>query len=275
MKFMSYLWHAFKQPANLIYLVAGAIGTVTLLAAVPYAMPAWLGLEALYLGYMSSNKRFQRHVKSKLAREDEAYLQQRHKNLIRGSKTEFRNRLRKFERNILDIKRNYRQNSRSDSASYMLDNSLNSIDELESKYVRFLFNYVRLHSLEKDPQKDHILKQEITKLENEIARASERMKPVLEQRHSILTKRLANRNISKENVQMLEAQLETIEETLEYLKEQSLNLSNLESVSTQVDEALTRMDTARDTLLEIETFMSSTDELSAAVDDYTRAKQRY
>lgn len=260
---MKYLFHAFKNPWNLLYLFFGffaAVGTLfSGLGTIGFGV--YFGLEALYLTAASTNKRFQKIVRARIASAEDAYLYQRQRNAVRGSKAAYRERLRKFEKKVRDILKNYRSlsNQASTSDDSFLEKSLKRVDDLQKEFTRFLYNHMKIEEMLKrnNPRED--IYENIKKLKEELKQAKPEMKDIYSQRLEILEKRAENARISDDNREYLEAQLETLEETIDYLLETSYSLNKMRSIEDRVDETVIRMNTAKETLLDIEAFSELSD----------------
>ncbi len=258
---MRYYWNAFKSGLNLGFLGIGLLAGM-FLPAIPFFWAALLGAEALLVTSIGSSKGFRKMTDARAAREEAALLIARQRNAIRISGQSARNRLKNFDVTVRQIRQNFRQKGKSTTTSSMIENSLNSLQKLEIEFVRYLYNLVKLEDLnKKNSSNSNDLESRYQELQNRIAGSSGAIKDILEKQAEIIQKRMNNSSLNSESTGILKAQLETIEETLNYLLDESVQIYDPARVTNQVDQVLTSMETTRDTLKEIESFVEFSDPL--------------
>ena len=259
-KNINYFWNAFKSRINLLLLTGGVVAGFIFGSDIPYYWLSMMGGEALVLAFLGSNSRFRKVVRAKIHAQEEAYLMQRQKNGIRTSGQKNRDRIRAIEGLARDIKKNYNQHWKQSYSSQLLENALGGVDRLEKEFTRFHYNLIKLQSIESDTRKEEHIQSTIDKLKGEIERSSSsKMKQILEKRLQILTKRLSNSGVFVENQKILSAQLDVIEDTLKYLLDESVNIYDPKIITDQIDNVLVNMDTTRETLQEIDSFVEISD----------------
>ena len=239
---------------NILLLIGGV--AASFFVAIPYDTLAVIGANLLLVAGMSANGRFQRSVRAKLHRQEEAYQLQHQKNKIRTSGQANRDRLRGVEQMARLIKTNYRSKWKESYTSKLLNESLAGIDKLERSFTGFFFNQIKLAAIETNTQKEDT----IEKIKSEIANAgSSQIKELLEKRVEILEKHLNNSNVFHENSKILETQIDMIEDTLKYLLDESVNIYDPKLITNQVDQVLGNMEITKDTLREIDSFIELSD----------------
>ena len=254
----NYFWHAFKQPMNILLLIGGV--AVSFFVDIPYDTLVAIGANLLLVAGMSANGRFQRTVRAKLHRQEEAYQLQHQKNKIRTSGQANRDRLRGVEQMARLIKTNYRSKWKESYTSKLLNESFTGIDKLERSFAGFFFNQIKLAAIETNTQKEDTIRENIEKIKSEIANAgSSQIKELLEKRVEILEKHLNNSNVFHENSKILETQIDMIEDTLKYLLDESVNIYDPKLITNQVDQVLGNMEITKDTLREIDSFIELSD----------------
>ncbi|HRP68750.1 MAG TPA: hypothetical protein PLY93_04400 [Turneriella sp.] len=256
---MSYLWHALINKWNLLVLggslVAGLFFTWT--NALWY--PVIFILETVYLVGAATNKRFQRAVDAIEGGEKEKDEVRRLRNAIYGSQSPMKSKMSTTENLIRQIKQNTRQNSKASVQSS--EAMLSGLGELESNFVRLLNGYCRLDDMQKTAGKTH--ETELSKLKEELSAlptdAAQETRDALAKRIELVEKRAALVTDAEINKKKLIAQVEMVEETLKYLRDQSVQVFDPQLIAKQVEAITTKMETTRETMLEIEKFSSGMD----------------
>ncbi|MGA7304314.1 MAG: hypothetical protein WBW88_05545, partial [Rhodothermales bacterium] len=73
---------------------------------------------------------------------------------------------------------------------------------------------------------------------------------------------------TKENLEVIEAQLETIEDVTKYIHEQSLTMSNPEEITFQLDTLLSEVEETQAAVEEVEGVFASPTDLLSDMDSY-------
>mgnify|MGYP006282322051 CR=1 FL=1 len=258
---INYTKEAFLNTWNLVFLMvvaAVAVGTgLTGLA------PSWLfelllvlgaGTELVYLGVMPRHPRFQRHVRSQKRAE-------RHKPLAQGElyrQLHRRSQRRYYKLRELkdEIRANYQQLSYASQG--LLDNHVKKIDGLLRSYLELLHQRERYRDLAENSTESSI-RESIRALKADMADDSDRVRSVKERRLNILKKRLARFRKAHENLEIIGAQLGTIEDVVKYIHEQSWTLQNPDEVTMQLDALVEEVEETQQSIHEIEDVFSTTD----------------
>jgi hypothetical protein len=256
---INYRKEAFLNTWNLVFLMVMA--TVAAGAGLSGLAPAWLfelilvigtGLELTYLGVMPSHPRFQRHIRSQKRAE-------RHKSPAQGEiyrQLHRRSQRRYYKLRELkdDIRANYQQLSYASQG--ILDSHLKKIDGLLQSYLELLHQRERYRDLADNSTEDSI-QQSIAELKEDMADDAERVRAVKQRRLNVLEKRLARFRKASENLEIIGAQLGTIEDVVKYIHEQSWTLQDPSEVTMQLDALLEEVEETQQSIHEIEDVFSS------------------
>ncbi|MCB1148181.1 MAG: hypothetical protein KDK38_15380 [Leptospiraceae bacterium] len=258
---MSYLFHALKTPANLWFLAAGFVAGIFITPAfflIPYYWPAFFAVEGGILLATATNKRFQKSVNARLANEEEAYRFQRQRSQLRMGKAAYRDRMRKTEKKLHEIKKNHRS-AISSRAPGLLSDILKRIDEIEHSYIILLYSFMKLEDLKNRNTEEHMLENLVEEIKAQMASATAAVKPALESRLKIISKRIENKNLLQENLDTISVRLAALDDTLDLLLEESVTGVDPEKVAAQVDAAMEKLEMTRETMSEIQTFSEISD----------------
>lgn len=259
---INYTKEAFVNTWNLVFLMV--VAAVAAGAGLSGLAPEWLfelilvlgtGAELLYMGVMPRHSRFQRHVRSKKRAE-------RHKPPAQGEiyrQLHRRSQRRYYKLRQLkdDIRANYQQLSYASQG--ILDTHLHKIDGLLRSYLELLHQRERYRDLADRTTEGSIL-QSIEDLKSDMANDSDRVRSVKERRLSVLEKRLARFRKAHENLEIIGAQLGTIEDVVKYIHEQSWTLQNPDEVTMQLDTLLEEVEETQQSIHEIEDVFSAPSE---------------
>lgn len=255
----NYTKEAFLSPFNLVFLVV----TVTVAAGTSLSgmAPGWLfefilllgaGLELLYLGVVPRIARFRRYVRAQ--KRAERHQPPAQSDLYRQLHRRSQRRYYKLRELRDDIQANYQQLSYASQG--ILNNHLEKIDGLLRSYLELLHQRERYRDLADNTTESSIL-QSIEDLKAEMAGDSDRVRAVKERRLDVLEKRLARFRKAGENLEIIGAQLGTIEDVVKYIHEQSWTLQNPKEVTMQLDALLEEVEETQSSIHEIEDVFSS------------------
>jgi hypothetical protein len=128
------------------------------------------------------------------------------------------------------------------SSQGLLDNIGKKIDELLGNYLTLL-DLIKRYEVYLNTSLENNLKEEVIRQIEEIkAIESEKLKRTKARRVAIMQKRLQKFKIAKEKYLVCETHLETIEDAVRYIYEQSMTMSNPEEIGFQLDNLLTEVD---------------------------------
>jgi len=192
------------------------------------------GLELMYLGIVPRLPRFRKSVKLRKLRE---------RNPAAEEKSTFQELDQKGKKRFLVlkhlaklIKENF--DKLPYSSQGLLENIRKKIEELISNYLTLLDLHKR-YQLYMNTSVEETLKREVDEEEQKMQDLeSDRLKRTKARRVSILKKRLKKFDIAKEKYLICETHLETIEDAIRYIYEQSMTMSNPEEIGFQLDNLL-------------------------------------
>ena len=262
---INYTKEAFLNNWNLVFLAVAAVLSVVVAGVT--GLPIWLPLlfvsasELLYLGIVPRNQRFRRLVRSQKIEERRKPPSQKEifQLLSRRSQRRYA-RLRKLKD---EIRQNYQ--SLSYASQGLLDSHLRKIDDLLESYLNLLNQRERYRNYIDNATEEDI-QQSIKTLKDDMADDSERVRAVKKRRLHVLEQRLARFKKGHENLEIIGAQLGTIEDVVKYIHEQSWTLQNPEEISFQLDTLLEEVEETQASVEEIEEVFSSPRELLSDVD---------
>jgi hypothetical protein len=128
------------------------------------------------------------------------------------------------------------------SSQGLLDNIKKKIDELLGNYITLL-DLIKRYKVYLNTSLEVNLKEEVLRQIEEIKTIkSEKLKRTKARRVAIMKKRLDKFKVAKEKYLVCETHLETIEDAIKYIYEQSMTISNPEEIGFQLDNLLTEVD---------------------------------
>ncbi|NGP77191.1 hypothetical protein G3570_11135 [Balneolaceae bacterium YR4-1] len=234
---INYTREAFLHPINMGFLLVATVTAFTLsdvglISNVILSMA--FGTELMYLGIVPRLPRFRKNVKLQKLRD---------RNSEDEEKTVFQELDQKSKKRFLVlkhltklIKENF--DKLPYSSQGLLENIRKKIGELISNYLTLLDLHKR-YKLYMDTSVEESLKREVNNEEEKLETLkSERLKKTRLRRIAILKKRLKKFEIAKEKYLICETHLETIEDAIRYIYEQSMTMSNPEEIGFQLDNLL-------------------------------------
>lgn len=236
-KSINFTREAFLHPINMGVLLVATISAfmmsdMGLISNVILTMT--FGVELMYLGIVPRLPRFRKNVKLRKLRE---------RNPAAEEKSTFQDLDQKSQKRFLVlkhltklIKENF--DKLPYSSQGLLENIRKKIEELISNYLTLLDLHKR-YQLYMNTSVEEKLKQEVQEEEQKIkSMESDRLKRTKARRVKILKKRLKKFEIAKEKYLICETHLETIEDAIRYIYEQSMTMSNPEEIGFQLDNLL-------------------------------------
>ena len=234
---INYTREAFLHPVNMGVLLlatvsAFALSDVGLISNVILSMA--FGTELMYLGIVPRLPRFRKNVKLQKLRERNS--EDEEKNVFQNLDQKSKKRFLVLKHLAKLIKENF--DKLPYSSQGLLENIRKKIGELLSNYLTLLDLHKR-YKLYMDTSVEESLKQEVKNEEEKLeSLKSERLKKTRVRRIAILKKRLKKFEIAKEKYLICETHLETIEDAIRYIYEQSMTMSNPEEIGFQLDNLL-------------------------------------
>jgi len=267
---VNYTKEALFNTWNLVFLitvavVAAAFGIVGLF---PEWLPALIllvggGAEMVYLGVMPRNERFQRYVRAeKRAERHQAPSQREIFSQLRNRSQRRYAKLRKLKD---QIQANYQKLSFASQG--ILSSHVDKIDGLLDSYLDLLHQRERYRDF-MDSATENRISESIESLKKDMADDPDRVRAVKQRRLRVLERRLARFHKAQENLEIVGAQLSTIEDVVRYIHEQSWTLQNPEEVTTQLDTLLQEVEETQSSIREIEdVFSAPSDYLDDEMDE--------
>lgn len=256
---INYTKEAFLNTWNLVFLLV--VATVAAGTGLTGLSPSWLfelilvlgiGLELMYLGVMPRHPRFQRLVRSQ--KRDERHGPPAQGELYRRLHRRSQRRYYKLRELKDEIRANYRQLSYASQG--LLNSHLKKIDGLLRSYLELLHQRERYRDLAETSTEDSI-RQSIERLKADMANDAKRVRAVKQRRLNVLEKRLARFRKASENLEIIGAQLGTIEDVVKYIHEQSWTLQDPSEVTMQLDALLEEVEETQRSIHEIEDVFAS------------------
>ncbi len=230
----SYFWHAFKLQYNLIGLGTALALSIVSGSLLPLIVAA--GVDMIVLPLLAGNPRFQNVVKAQLLSERQEQQQVRKQveasEMLRSLPDAERRSYQSLLRLAGEIRENYR--GLDSSSRTLLDDLVSKLDFLMSFYLRMRYSLARYDSYfaSTDPER---IEERVAMLEHEMAEGPERLREIKAKTKAVLEKRLERYKKALENKQLIEAQTETVEEVLQFLRDQSYSIKDPRSIAEQLD----------------------------------------
>lgn len=270
---INYTKEAFQHPWNLAFVAVAlitVIGAAFTGAEALAALVSVFGLiaEGVYLATMQRNDRFRRAVRSKkLAgtglrgsgggsnRHNDASQKETYRQLSRQSQRRYA-RLRQLED---AIEANYQK--LSGASQGLLENHLQKIDGLLAAHLNLLHRRERYRD-HADASTESEVRRSIEAVRERLEEASPRVRKVKERRLRILKQRLRRFREGHEHREVIEAQLQTIEDVVRYIHEESWAMHDPEEITQQLDDLLDEVEETQQSVQAVEdVFTSTPDEL--------------
>jgi len=265
---INYTKEAFLHPWNLTFLIASMLiaFSVSMMEAVwPFNVALILAsaFELIYLGNMPRQERFRRAIRSRRAAEHAKPPSQKElfHSLTRHNQRRYA-RLRKLEK---DISANYRKLSYASQG--MLDSHRSKINGLLDSYLNLLYQKERYEFTSRSSTEKEVV-QAMEQLRVEMEGDPPRVKAVKARRLRILEQRLDRAKKGQENLEIIKAQLETIEDVTKYILEQSLTLRNPEEITFQLDTLLSEVEETQASVIEMEEVFAAPADLLSELDTF-------
>lgn len=271
---INYTKEAFLHPWNLTFLIVSML--ITFLVGM-MIVPEWpfsaalilvSAMELIYLGNMPRQERFRRAIRSKRAAEHAKPPSQKElfHSLTRQNQRRYA-RLKKLEK---EIAANYRKLSYASQG--MLDSHMSKINGLLDSYLNLLYQKERYEFSSKASTESEVVTA-MEKLRLDMEDDPPRVKAVKARRLRILEQRLDRSKNGQENLEIIKAQLETIEDVTKYILEQSLTLRNPEEITFQLDTLLSEVEETQASVVEMQEVFASPADLLSELDTFEDPEQ--
>lgn len=269
---INYTKEAFLNPINLGFLIMAMLVAFFLSGTEPVfniVLILAAAAELMYLGIVPRSERFRRVIRSQRAAEHAKPPSQKEifQLLTKHSQRRYA-RLRRLEK---DIATNYRKVSYS--AQGMLESHLKKINGLLDSYLNLLYQQERYEYALQSTTESEVIRS-IASLRDDIADDSPRVRAIKERRLHILGQRLERFKRGAENREIIEAQLETIEDVVKYIHEQSLTLRNPEEISFQLDMLLNEVEETESQIQALDDVFREGADLLSDIDTFESERER-
>lgn len=228
---------AFLHPINLGFLFVSALSAfflndVGMMANFIFTMA--IGSELVYLGTVPKTEAFRRHIMRRTVKEKPRKLKE--KEMFYNLDTRSQKRFLVLKNVSEKIQENFKK---FPYTSKGLTTSIeNKIDGLLTNYISMLDSFERYDMYIKATRELDLLR-EIEELNAELESIeSEKLRQIKRRRLAIIRKRHEKLAVAKERLQICESQLETIEDAMRYIYEQSITMANPEQIGFQLDNLL-------------------------------------
>ena len=241
------------SPVNLGFLIIALVMSLLLSGpATSIALVFAAALELIYLGTMPRNERFRRVVRSRKAAEHRKAPQDRE--VFRTLAKDDQKRYVRFRNMEKAIKDNYAKLPYASQG--LLDAHLKKLDGLLDAHLNLLQLKERYVQFARRTGENDIV-DAIAGLKSEMQGDPPRVAAIKQRRLAILEKRLDRFKKAGENLAIIEAQLETIEDVARYVYEQSLTMQNPEEVSFQLDTLMNEVEETQHSMEELDVAMGT------------------
>jgi len=269
-RYINYTKEAFLNPWNLTFLIVAMVasfGASLIFPGSEFLFNTILlftaALELLILGTVPRQERFRRAIKARQAAEHAKPPTQKelYRLLNRPNQRRYA-QLRDLEKKI---EANYRKLSYASQG--LLDSHISKIDGLLDSYLTLLNQKERYQQYAQRTEEKEVL-ESIASLREDMANDPPRVRAIKARRLKILEQRLERFKKSHENLEIIEAQLETIEDVIKYIHEQSITLRNPEEITYQLDLLLTEVEETEASIGQIEEVFASPADLLSGLDSF-------
>ena len=255
---------AFLLPMNLIFLISAMVATFFIIGTEPLGtlIPTFaMAVELLYLGIMPRQERFRRAVKAQAVAEHVKPPSEKDVFRLLSKPNQKRYiRMRNLEKLI---KANYAKLGYASQG--LLDSHVQKLNGLLDSHLNLLHSQERYRRFSQTASERDVA-ESIEEILSEIDSNPPKVQAIKRRRLGILERRLEKFKKTKENLEVIEAQLETIEDVTKYIHEQSLTMSNPEEITFQLDTLLTEVEETQAAVEEVEAVFASPADLLSDMD---------
>lgn len=238
---VNYTKEAFLHPVNLVCLLAGTLSALLFIDVGIISsgiMTFTIGAELIYLGVVPQLPAYRKNVQLKKKREQ--VQDTGDKSIFYTLDARSQKRFLLLKHITKDVKKNF--DTLPYSSRGMLEHIQKKMEELLSTYLNLL-DMNRKYQIYMNSEVEEEIRKEVEKQENNIENIeSEKLKATRKRRLNILNKRLSKFDVAKEKYLICETHLETIEDAIRFIYEQSMTMPNAEDVGTQLDYLLEEME---------------------------------
>lgn len=259
---INYAREVFKHPFNLTALVVGGAGSIVLTSSVPELgialLSGLMGAELMYLGIATKLPEIRKKIE--LKKMQERYHTNNDKTIFQSLDQASQKRFLVSKHLTKLITENF------DKLPYTSQGLLNTIskklDTLLTNHLNLL-DLIRRYKVYLNVHVEKQIESELVELINHIKTLDPgKLKDSKTRRVTILQKRLQKFTVAEEKFAMCETHLETIEDAIRYIYEQSMTMNKPEEIGFQLDNLLTDVDETAELLdaMDLETHESQSQE---------------
>src|SRR6056297_1137551 len=234
---INYTREAFMNPINLGVLLVSTLTAFFMSGLGDFSsllLTSVFGLELMYLGIVPKLPRFRKKLELKKIKERHAANNE--KELFQSLDNKSQKRFLVLKHLAKLVQENFEKLPYSSQG--LLDNIGKKIDELLGNYLTLL-DLIKRYEVYLNTSLESNLKEEVKRQIEEIKELeSEKLKRTKARRVAIMQKRLKKFSVAKEKYLVCETHLETIEDAIRYIYEQSMTMSNPEEIGFQLDNLL-------------------------------------
>ncbi|MCH2448983.1 MAG: hypothetical protein MK198_02435 [Gracilimonas sp.] len=238
---INYTREAFMNPINLGVLLVSTLTAFFMTGLGDFSsllLTTVFGLELMYLGIVPKLPRFRKKLELKKIKERHAVNNE--KELFQSLDNKSQKRFLVLKHLAKLVQENFEKLPYSSQG--LLDNIGKKIDELLGNYLTLL-DLIKRYEVYLNTSLESNLKEEVVRQIEEIKTLeSEKLKRTKARRVAIMQKRLKKFSVAKEKYLVCETHLETIEDAVRYIYEQSMTMSNPEEIGFQLDNLLTEVE---------------------------------
>ncbi|MCC5915482.1 MAG: hypothetical protein JJU46_13995 [Balneolaceae bacterium] len=238
---INYTKEAFLHPGNLVCLLAGTISALVLndVGMLSNALiTLTFGAELVYLGVVPKLSSFQKSVR--LKRRKEQTEETGDKKFFHRLDGRSQKRYLVLRHIVGEVKQNFDQ--LPFSSQTLMERIREKMEGLLSTYLTLL-DMNRRYQLYMNSEVEDEIRRKVEQQESDLDDTdSENLRKTKERRLQILNKRLRKFDVAKEKFLICETHLETIEDAIRYIYEQSMTMPNAEDVGLQLDHLLGEME---------------------------------
>lgn len=238
---INYTREAFMNPINLGVLLVSTLTAFFMTGLGDFSsllLTAVFGMELMYLGIVPKLPRFRKRLELKKIKERHAANNE--KELFQSLDNKSQKRFLVLKHLAKLVQENFEKLPYSSQG--LLDNIGKKIDELLGNYLTLL-DLIKRYEVYLNTSLESNLKEEVVRQIEEIKELeSEKLKRTKARRVAIMQKRLKKFSVAKEKYLVCETHLETIEDAVRYIYEQSMTMSNPEEIGFQLDNLLTEVE---------------------------------
>lgn len=280
-KFINYVKEAFYTPFHLASM--GVITATSFLATIlasdgslAFSPAVFLllgvGAEMTLLGALSRNPRFIRAINARHKDKIDEYYKTRalvdHYNLLSINAQQ---RFDKMQKTIKEVRERYKKVG--SNSPTLVDGFLTKLNQIEMSFVRLLYYKDKfLPELSNGQTLADETVNEIDMLNQEIKVSTGKLKEVKMKRLKLLEMKMENFLKIRENKEIIEERLQTMEDMVEYFKDQPMTMLQSDKDDVMMDNILFDAEQTQESLAEIESMMQS--EFSYGTDDFSSPNYR-